>query len=192
MNMKKNKFIHQNFLKPKNLGGFTLVEMLVAVGLFAVVSVIALSAFISLTTASRYAQGTRALSDSTGFIFEDIVRTMQTGSEYRFSGNELILTISNDLEGSTSVETVIYRLGDGVDDENDDEGVVYKIVNSNDPVPLNDKNRIKIETLEFNVYEPGSLQSIKKRVALVLEGVFVGPNNETQPISLYTTVYQRI
>ena len=184
--MKKNNFITASSL----VSGFTLVEMLVAIGLFSVVSVVALSSSLSLSTASRYAQSTRALSDSTAFIFEDIIRTMQTASDYKFYDDELILTISGDI-GDADGDYVIYRLGDGVNEVNDEEGVVYKKIDSTQ-VPLNDANRIKIDVFKAYIYDSNNPEIIKNRAALVLKGVFIGANNEIQPVSLYTTVYQRI
>ena len=170
-------------IKHSLISGFTLVEMMVAVGLFAVVSIIALSAFLSLTTASRYAQGTRALADSAGFIFEDIARTIQIGSNYELSGSdseELTLLLSDDIEGGSAGEIVVYRF---------DSGVVYKQINSNPEISLNDPNRIKIEDMKFKILDESSE---KKRISLTLKGSFIGAKGEVRPINLYTTIYQRI
>ena len=162
--------------------GFTLVEMLVAIGLFSAVSVIALSAFFSLTAASRHAQGTRALADATAFIFEDIVRTVHLGASYESNAlDELTINLSEDIDGQ-SEESIKYTF-------NAVEGVVYKKNNGSLAVALNDPNRIFIETMEFDIFDENS---VKKRIAIVLKGTFVGINNQNQPIFISTTIAQRI
>ena len=70
------------------------------------------------------------------------------------------------------------------------DGIIYKDVNGYPTVALNDPERIQIDTMEFHVLDASS---VKKRVALVLKGSFIGVNNnQNQPISLYTTIFQRI
>jgi prepilin-type N-terminal cleavage/methylation domain-containing protein len=66
-----------------NSTGFTLVEMIVAVALFAVVMLICVGALLSLTGANRKAQALQAVMNNLNVSLDDMVRTIRTGSNYR-------------------------------------------------------------------------------------------------------------
>ena len=66
----------------KTACGFTLVEMLVAVALFAVVMTIAVGALMSVVGASRRAQASQAIIDNLDFALEDMSRVIRTGTTY--------------------------------------------------------------------------------------------------------------
>ncbi len=59
--------------------GFTLIEAIVAIGLFTAVMVIAIGALLSVTVASRKAEAQRRVVDTLSYILEDIARNVRTG-----------------------------------------------------------------------------------------------------------------
>lgn len=83
-----------------NNRGFTLIEMLVAIAIFLVVSVAALGALLVMTASSQKVQATRTVVDNIGFIVDDIVR------ESRLAVNHWC----GDISGSLPTENI-----DGVD-----------------------------------------------------------------------------
>lgn len=67
----------------KQQGGFTLIEMLVAVALFAIVMLIAGSTLLSLVYANRKAQALQSVMNNLNISLDDMVRNVRMGSDYR-------------------------------------------------------------------------------------------------------------
>lgn len=74
-------------MKQKNnlKSGFSLVEMLVAIGVFMSVMTIAITSLISIINANKKAQSIKNTIDSVTFAVEDISRDMRTGTDYQCS-----------------------------------------------------------------------------------------------------------
>lgn len=66
--------------------GFTLVEMIVAVALFAVVMLIAVGALLSLTAANRKAQALQSVMNNLNITLDGMVRNIRMGTLYDGSG----------------------------------------------------------------------------------------------------------
>lgn len=64
------------------VSGFTLVEMIVSIGLFVTVAVISTGAFITILNAEDKIQATRFAMDNLTITIEDMVREMKTGTLY--------------------------------------------------------------------------------------------------------------
>lgn len=62
--------------------GFTLVELIVSVGLFTIVVVIAMSAYISLISLDRKARATSDVMTNLSFAVESMSRSIRTGKDY--------------------------------------------------------------------------------------------------------------
>ncbi|MFA6278552.1 MAG: type II secretion system protein [Candidatus Paceibacterota bacterium] len=62
--------------------GYTLVELIIAVGLFALVMTLASGAYIVMIDLTRKAQGTATGIGSLSFALETMTRTIRTGTEY--------------------------------------------------------------------------------------------------------------
>lgn len=99
--------------------GFTLVEMIVSIGLFTIVLFIASSAFLAVLNADRKSRATRTALDNLNLSLEDMSRRIKTGTTYHCGGEPtgvsdcadpgniaLAITDQND-------ERVIYKLGEG-------------------------------------------------------------------------------
>ncbi len=66
--------------------GFTLVEMIVSIGLFTIVLFIASSAFLSVLNADRKSRATRIAIDNLNLSLEDMSRRIKTGTTYNCKG----------------------------------------------------------------------------------------------------------
>ncbi len=66
----------------RKTGGFTLVEMIVSVGLFTVVMFISSSAFLAVLNADRKSRATRIATDNLNLSLEDMSRRIKTGTSY--------------------------------------------------------------------------------------------------------------
>ena len=62
--------------------GFTLVEMIVAVALFAVVMLVAVGALLSLTGANRKAQALQSVMNNLNIALDGMVRNIRMGTDY--------------------------------------------------------------------------------------------------------------
>jgi prepilin-type N-terminal cleavage/methylation domain-containing protein len=70
-------------IRKTNNRGFTLVEMIVAVALFAIVMLICVGALLALVSANRKAQALQSVMNNLNISLDDMVRTIRTGSNYR-------------------------------------------------------------------------------------------------------------
>ena len=62
--------------------GFTLVEMIVAVGLFAVVMIICVTALLSMVDANRKAQALQSVMNNLNVAIDGMVRAVRMGTDY--------------------------------------------------------------------------------------------------------------
>jgi prepilin-type N-terminal cleavage/methylation domain-containing protein len=72
---------------PTWVSGFTLVEMIVSLGIFTIALFIATSSFLAVVNADRKARGTRIALDNLNLTLEDMSRKMKTGNSYSCGGN---------------------------------------------------------------------------------------------------------
>ncbi|OGI25004.1 MAG: hypothetical protein A3E38_00020 [Candidatus Moranbacteria bacterium RIFCSPHIGHO2_12_FULL_54_9] len=78
-------------VRPRSRGGarreagFTLVEMIVAVALFAVVMVVCVGALLSLVNANRKAQALQSVMNNLNIALDGMVRSVRMGSDYNGS-----------------------------------------------------------------------------------------------------------
>src|SRR4051812_1208116 len=62
--------------------GFTLIEMIVAVGLFSIVMLVCVGALLSLVNANRKAQALQAVINNLNIALDGIVRNARMGYNY--------------------------------------------------------------------------------------------------------------
>lgn len=63
-------------------GGYTLIELMVSIGLFAIVMTLAAGAYITLLNLNRNAQGISTAVDSVSFVLDYMTREIRTGTSY--------------------------------------------------------------------------------------------------------------
>ena len=69
--------------------GFTLVELIVAVGLFTVVMFIATGALLSVVALNKKAQAQQSAINNLNFALENMARSIRTGSNYHCDVNPI-------------------------------------------------------------------------------------------------------
>ena len=85
--------------------GFTLIEMIVSIGIFTIVLFIATSAFLSVVNADRRSYATRVAVDNLTVALEDMSRRIKTGTTYEYGSVENKFSFK-DQDNTTSM----YRL----------------------------------------------------------------------------------
>lgn len=63
--------------------GFTLVEMIVSIGLFAVVMVVCIGALLALTNANRKAQALQSVMNNLNITVDGMVRNLRMGTNFQ-------------------------------------------------------------------------------------------------------------
>ncbi len=76
--------------------GFTLIELMVALGLFAVIMTIAAGSYLTMINANRHAQALAKGIDNLSFALEVMTRTISTGSQYDQNGAHDITFLNKD------------------------------------------------------------------------------------------------
>ncbi len=92
--------MQRNFIKKNK--GFTLVEIMVAVSIFAIVMMISIGAVLAIVGANKKAQSLNSVIDNLNFAFEGMVRDLRTGYDYKCNGEIPGDCLSG--TGGTSVE----------------------------------------------------------------------------------------
>jgi prepilin-type N-terminal cleavage/methylation domain-containing protein len=63
-------------------GGYTLIELMVSIGLFAIIMTLVAGAYFMIINLSRQAQAISTAVDGVSYALEDMSRTMRTGTLY--------------------------------------------------------------------------------------------------------------
>ncbi len=66
----------------RNEGGFTLIEMMVAVSIFIVIITISLTSILNVSNIQKKTATFRAVNDNLNFAIEKMAREIRTGSDY--------------------------------------------------------------------------------------------------------------
>ncbi len=157
--------------------GFTLVELIVSIGLFTVVLTIAASAYLSLISLNRKARATNDLVSNLSYVVEAMSRSIRTGSSYQCGGlggtncpsnGNSTFAFTND-QG----QSVTYLLKPG--------GVVGQCIGGSctpsSADPLTD-SRITVTQLQFFVQGVGTGDQTQPRVLFTVSGT-IKPDTQT-------------
>lgn len=193
-------------------GGFTLVEMMVALALFTVVITIAVGAFLSLIGQSSKLQGEQKVMTSLGFAMDSMTREIRTGINYYCNtdvadlngdtDDETDLTLvrnCNGLNGMSFVEAGSSltagsgsgRIAYGFD--SDSKSIVRQLA-ANSPQPLTSSD-VTITGVKF--YVSGAVPQsagagndvVQPTVTIIISAQ--DPDDNSQTYTLETTVTQR-
>ncbi|MEX0933704.1 MAG: type II secretion system protein [Candidatus Paceibacterota bacterium] len=190
-NSTQQKISHTTNLAPQSkkwCRGFTLVELIVSLGLFTAVALISIGALLSVVSANKKVQSLRVVMDNLNFSVESMARSMRVGSSYQCGGINAIpndcgelgsdIVSFKDINGSV----VVYRLHDSSIQRSTDGGLSYLDMTSPE---------ITIEKLRFFVR--GALKGDQRqpRVLFITEGVAGVKDLEQAEFNLQTTISQR-
>lgn len=170
--------------------GYTLVELIVAMGLFALVMLLASGAYLMMIGANRQAQAISTGIDNLSFALESMTRSIRTGTSYDCG----TLTASpNDCSGGKSTfsfkdqsgKIIAYTVNASTLQESTDGGNTW--------VSLTDPS-VNISSLMFYAYdtEPTSDGNYgQPRVTIVVSGSVSSGPNKTVPFTVETGATMR-
>ncbi len=156
--------------------GFTLVELIVSIGLFTIVITIVASAYLSLISLNRKARATNDLVSNLSYVVEAMSRSIRTGTNYQCGGL-----------GGTNCPTSGNSTFSFTDDQDQSVtffksgAVIDQSVAGASPYPLTDA-RITVTNLQFFVQGVGPGDQTQPRVLFTISGT-ITPDTNSAPIS---------
>lgn len=183
---------------PRGSQGFTLIEILVSVAIFATVMVIALGALLSMTESDRKAQTLKSVINNLNFSLDAMSRAMRTGVNYHCDVAQTPVTTPRDCASTpaTSVaflsaegQTVRYCRGNGSACSSTGTAVlVSKGTGAYSPLTASE---VTITNLQF--YVTGATDSqLQPHVVILLSGRVPVSASQTSTFDLQTSVTQRL
>jgi len=150
--------------------GYTLVELMVSVGLFAMVVLLTSGAYLMMIGISRQAQSITTGINNLSFALETMTRTIRTGTDYSCdsigdctAGTTFSVINSND-------KTVEYSLSSG--------NTIMQRIGTGALVPLTDPS-VKVTSLIFYASGTASDDDLQPHVTIIVSGeVPYGPGPE--------------
>jgi len=191
--------------KIKKQKGFSLVEMLVAVGIFMSIMTIAISSLISIIGANKKAQAIKSTIDSVTFAVEDISRDMRVGTDYTCSLNGSFPVSGKDCtEGGSAVQykksnndIVTYRFYDPAVSANSEKDVLTRQINNDAEIALVSKDsNVDITSMKFYVIGADNEFSAvtaktQPRVIITASGLISVKGSSDTTFNLQTSISQR-
>ncbi len=169
--------------------GFSLVEMIVAVALFAIIMLVAVGALLSLVDANRKARTLESVMNNLNISLDSMVRAMRMGSTYNCgatlipsgtgadceTGDDLFSFAPYGSDSSQQNERYVYFFQDGR---------LYRSQNGGtDSIPIT-APEIEIEDVKFYTIGTQSGDIIQPKVVVVIKGTA-----GTEKLKTRTTFY---
>ena len=174
---------------------FTLIEMMVAVTLFAIVMMIGVGALLSLTEANRRAQAINSVMNNLNAALESMTRSIRVGTTYH-CGSAFNFDQPNDCPNGASLFAFEPSGGDASDGS---DQTVYRLngtqlersLNSGDTWVALTAPEVSIDSFTFFVVGSGSADQIQPRVLMQIKGSAPVPGGVTE-FNVQASVTQRI
>ena len=166
--------------------GFSLIEVIVSLGLFAVVMTIALGALFMVIAANRHAKAIKLVVNNVNIAMEGMTRELRVGSEYCAASSGACNSSNG---GSTQIyfktdknENALYRLNTTTNsiERQIDGGAFFDLTGSD----------VEITELKFYIQGTASGDGVQPYVTVVVRGeIQVG--DVMDDFQLQTTISQR-
>lgn len=175
---------------PTSKSGFTLVELIVALGLFTVVMMISTSALLSLADTNRKVQSMRIAFDNLNLALESMSREIRMGINYHCGWTSGAIVPTNCLLGvganslafrSQSGNDMIYRLNGATIERSKNGGAIWSALTAPE---------ITVNSLKFYVWGATSADDDQPIVLITITGT--AGKNITTDFTVQTTVTRRI
>jgi prepilin-type N-terminal cleavage/methylation domain-containing protein len=189
--------------------GFTLIEMLVSIGIFALVMVLALGSLLSVSAAERKAEAIKTVMDNLNFALDSISRSVRYGENYHCGigsyGGGTITPLSCPNGGTSIVflaydgSTVFYNFETNAatcGQSTATGGCITRKVITSQGADSGYQTITAPEVMVTNLmlYVKGAElnDNLQPKVTITLNGYSTGANGLTTPFAIQTSVTQRI
>lgn len=178
--------IYKNFSKEN---GFTLIEIMTSVAVFAVVMTISMGSILSVLNANRKSESLKTVMDNLNLSVESMSREMRFGNKYHCGLSGDFLVPQNCSSGDTAVAFVandgtkiVYRQNGTTIEKSTDEGLSY--------VPVT-APEITIVDLKFYVLGASSADHLQPKVLIKIKGSAGTKESDKTDFTVETLVSQR-
>lgn len=164
------------FMRKKNNkeSGLTLIEVIVAIGIFGLVVSMAFGIFGLALTSQRRIIALKNVEDNTRFAIELMAREIRTGKN--FSGNTSLLSFTN-----AKSESIVYRLNNNTIEKSSDGGSSYLPVTGPETT---------INYLNFYLTGQAANDGLQPRITITI-GATSQINNQSANLRIQTTISGR-
>ncbi len=179
--------------------GFTLVEMIVAIGLFAIVMLVCVAALLSLVNANRKAQALQSVMNNLNIALDGMVRSIRMGSVYHCGGGVAApLSVADCASGNTVFAFEPY--GNTSDDQpsvysfavdSDGIGRIYKSEDGSTAIPITSPE-VSIDSLTFYVVGTTRGDNVQPKTVVVVKGTAGASSSFKTTFHIEATAVQRI
>ncbi len=175
----------KRFNLQQNHAGFTLIEVMVSVSIFAIILTLGIGSLLTINNAYRKSQTERVVLDNLNFAMESMAREIRVGSQYSCGG-------SCSPSGASALQ-FIDPDGQTVEYYFDPNGGQGRIVKSTDTAVLgmSDPSFVVIDELKFFVVGEDQTDFDQPYVVISVTGTTVA-SNQTSTFTLQTSVSQRL
>ncbi|MDP2593589.1 MAG: type II secretion system protein [bacterium] len=199
MNQPNTGIKHKIKTIPNFARGFTLIEMLVTIGLFTIVMLVATASVVNIVNADKKAKTLKSVTNNLNFAMEDMVRNLRMGDTYHCGVGNLQAPVEadeltpNDCPSDAASETIVFksasdsvmffsRIGSSVY-VSDDGGSTFTSLTAPEVI---------VNELLF--YVDGSAKGDNKqpRVFILVRGEVRGKDNTSTAFDIQTLVSQRL
>ncbi|MES2931568.1 MAG: type II secretion system protein [Patescibacteria group bacterium] len=178
--------------------GYTLLELIVSLGIFSMVMLVVMGAYVTLISLDRQARANNQLAASLSFAVESMARSMRTGTGYDCNANGVPHNCNNGgssisfTDSQNQIITYIVK----------NDGSIGQCTGSsscldNNAVSLTDPN-IDIEALTFYVRgvdlnsSPLENDNVQPNVTFTIKGTMRTEGGEEANFSIQTSATQRL
>jgi prepilin-type N-terminal cleavage/methylation domain-containing protein len=162
--------------------GFTLVELMVAVSIFAIVMVVAMGAVFSIIAANRKALAVSSVIDNLNLAVESMTRTIKTNTNYQISGNAITVTDDDSLTLPKPTMTYAY--------DSLNKRIMFR-EGDEDQIAIT-APEVEIDSFEvFKLYDDDAGACDQPRVAIVIRGTAGVDADSRTEFKLQSVVSQR-
>ncbi len=158
--------------------GYTLLELIVSLGIFSLVMLVVIGAYVTLIGLDRQARANNQLAASLSFAIESMARNMRTGQEYSTTGDRISFT---DSEGN---DMTYLRSGNSL------AQCTGSPCSASNAIALTDPN-IVISSVEFYVRGVGLGDNRQPSVVFTVAGSMETSPGESTTFSIQTASTQR-
>lgn len=155
--------------------GLTMIELIVAIGIFSLVIGMTVGIFVLALSSQRRIIALRNTEDNIRFTIEAMAREIRTGKNFSSGGNSISFT-------NAKGEVVIYRLNNSAVEKSSDGGVNYSTVTSAETI---------VNYLNFYLMGQATGDGLEPRITITI-GVTSIISGQTANLKIQTTVSERL
>ena len=168
------KFFKKKFRQNMAESGLTLIELIVAIGIFGLVVTMAVSIFVIALVSQRRIISLRNIEDNGRFALESMTREIRTGKNFGGSVNSLSFT-------NAKSESVVYRLNNQTIEKSSDGGANYSAVTGSE---------VTVDYLNFYLLGQAPGDGLEPRVIITI-GITSQVGSQVSNTKIQNTVSER-